>query len=499
MADFSYLMAQPQVQLPNPLDLAGKALTLGQMGTQIGLGQLSLQQQRGLAALYSDPSILNAVLGGQGPGAAPGGVPGGDLGSIVGNFIASHPGAGLAVPGFLKGAQDLQKTRAEIAKDQADALQAQQTARVAGLKALGGDAYRLMNGPNPPTLSDIQRIAYNANFLGVPNVLATMPNPHDPAATKQWLGSLYGMATESTGQETAAQTRALTGPKVALTQQQTAEAQAAAAAKPIEAQAAATSAAAAAQNAATNRLNASAPQIAYPPGGGPPQAIYRGIPGLPGSGPVPSAGAYPVTGAQAPTPAQKSLGEATGTAVGNEAKSLAGDYQGLNYLDAIEAREKAGIYGGGIQGTDWYKDVANIIASIPGAPAGVIDKIANTQVWEKGTSNLVLQALSGLPGNRVNQQELAFLSKATPSTMQQPQARQMLYGIIRQAMENHIGYIQGQAAHLAKPGVNDLSGWKPNSSPTPSTSPVRINGDDGYNALPAGTLYVGPDGVTRRK
>lgn len=29
--------------------------------------------------------------------------------------------------------------------------------------------------------------------------------------------------------------------------------------------------------------------------------------------------------------------------------------------------------------------------------------------------------------------------------------------------------------------------------------PVRIAGDDGYNALPKGALYVGPDGVTRRK
>lgn len=30
-------------------------------------------------------------------------------------------------------------------------------------------------------------------------------------------------------------------------------------------------------------------------------------------------------------------------------------------------------------------------------------------------------------------------------------------------------------------------------------APTRIRGDDGYNALPKGALYVGPDGVTRRK
>jgi hypothetical protein len=40
---------------------------------------------------------------------------------------------------------------------------------------------------------------------------------------------------------------------------------------------------------------------------------------------------------------------------------------------------------------------------------------------------------------------------------------------------------------------------KPPAAPQPGDAPVRIRGDDGYNALPSGALFIGPDGQTRRK
>jgi hypothetical protein len=57
-------------------------------------------------------------------------------------------------------------------------------------------------------------------------------------------------------------------------------------------------------------------------------------------------------------------------------------------------------------------------------------------------------------------------------------------GIEKTAMESH-----GKAY---KP--RDVSG-----GPTPSTGPAKITDDAGYNALPSGATFVGPDGKTRRK
>jgi len=39
----------------------------------------------------------------------------------------------------------------------------------------------------------------------------------------------------------------------------------------------------------------------------------------------------------------------------------------------------------------------------------------------------------------------------------------------------------------------------PSAPRQPTQAPVRIKGDDGFNALPSGALFIGPDGQTRRK
>lgn len=41
--------------------------------------------------------------------------------------------------------------------------------------------------------------------------------------------------------------------------------------------------------------------------------------------------------------------------------------------------------------------------------------------------------------------------------------------------------------------------YKIDTAPTPSAGPSRINDDAGYNALPSGAEFIGPDGVRRRK
>jgi hypothetical protein len=47
--------------------------------------------------------------------------------------------------------------------------------------------------------------------------------------------------------------------------------------------------------------------------------------------------------------------------------------------------------------------------------------------------------------------------------------------------------------------VSTAGGMRPAPAAQPTGTPTRISGDDGYNALPTGALYIGPDGVTRTK
>ena len=56
------LQAKP-IEVPNPLDLATKGLTLADIMNKVQAGDISLQQQRAMVAAMSDPPFLAAMAG----------------------------------------------------------------------------------------------------------------------------------------------------------------------------------------------------------------------------------------------------------------------------------------------------------------------------------------------------------------------------------------------------------------------------------------------------
>jgi hypothetical protein len=494
MADFSYLLGQPQAQFPNPLDLAGKAMTLGGLAAKVGMANLQLQQNRALVAAMQDPAVMSAIFGGGAPG-----TPQGAAASPASMFtpdIAAKYGPGL--PLLMTQALNLREKQAEIAKNQADAAQAQQSARVNGLKALGSEAAQLLNSKTPPTLSDMQRMAYNAKFLGVQDVLGTMPSVMDQDGTKQWLGSVVGLATSALDQANANQVNTLTPLKAGLTQAQTGEATATAAAKPIEAQSGRISALAAAEQAGTARDKFLFGTVAPNPVTGLPQRIAPAsatdlTPVVSGAV-TPSGDAAPATGLSAAQGGQKNVLETRLKTAGANA-DFATRIQTL--VPAMRQLIASG-YNGTLAGSSAGKAILNTMSTLGLLSPDQSAKLSNMRASDALNADFMAQIAREM-STRGSNMALTIAQQSKPGSENSTAVRLRMIDAMNADANNLLNYNKSVNQYVSQnPGDLGLTGF---SAPTPVGPPASTT--QRVSALPDPAQYVGAtaagdDGVIYR-
>jgi len=151
-------------------------------------------------------------------------------------------------------------------------------------------------------------------------------------------------------------------------------------------------------------------------------------------------------------------------------------------LDAVKATPDA---------FSFSRGTATLAGGIPESLAGKLDTPEQRQA-RAFVFNVVSKVINERAGAAQSSQELARLRSFLPAeTDNAEQVTDKLNGFQE--------YLRLQRQAWEKPQNGQPSTPRP-ASPTPATGkPVPIKGDDGYAALPSGALFVGPDGVTRRK
>ena len=181
MPDFSYLLASKPIEVPGPMDLAGKGLTLGEMANKLAMGNLGLQTAQQQAALWQDPAmapVLQGLIGGSGGSSTPEAI------------AALQSKYGLAVPGFVNQALTMGKNTAEIKSLTAGAEEKQNQVHQAGLTNLSNIAADFVQRPTAYGLQSMQRQMTHLASTGLPaENYTSMPDPK--TATPE---DIFGMA-----------------------------------------------------------------------------------------------------------------------------------------------------------------------------------------------------------------------------------------------------------------------------------------------------------------
>lgn len=451
-----------------------QALTLGVLSNQLQVSDMDLQQRQQLLKMMQDPRFAQAMSG------ALSGEPGGDWGGL----FQSYPAA--AGPAF-KQQIDVAKSLVDMQKDRAEMLTKVVDARVKGLGILSNITGKLGAQESPITAAQDAIITGQASAAGMPReLLLTKPPISDQRAYKEWAQTVGSLSTSIKDQTdiwaTQAKTPAEVQAKVADAWKSTVDAYLAPQkvgnetmnaqtdrAKYLAGNTQTTNAGTVMQTRPTSIENPNAvvsfPQPQHAEGepmatNPQEQAAYQAAKDIDARGGeartvVP---AKPVQAGYSPQQMEQIKG--TGEVVNEMQKSIPAAAQGLQYIADLRALDAQGIYGGGIKGTDYFKRIANIVASTPFASKEMVERLANTQVWEKDTGNVIIQTLRQLPGNRLTNNELQFISNVNPQTIQQPQARQRIYDTIERGLKNSMEFAQSASQYAVQPGVTNLSGWQ---------------------------------------
>ena len=160
--------------------------------------------------------------------------------------------------------------------------------------------------------------------------------------------------------------------------------------------------------------------------------------------------------------------------------------QALPLLNSMEALDKNGILSGGIEGSGWYQQLANTVLSVaPGLSDEQRAKLANTQTFNKDTSNIIAQGLKSIGGGRILASEISLLQNGNPNPLQQPEARQAIYGLLRNQLQTQIDAYPSAQKHV-NAGNYDLSAWSPPSFAAPLTpSEIMKQKQSGQTNAPA--------------
>jgi hypothetical protein len=486
MPDYSFLMGAKPVELPNPLDLATKGVSLAGLMQNVDMNALTLQQKQQMMALFKDPryvSMLSSMIApgggnagqlGGGPGSAPA-APGGsaDL-SVLSDYPAAAPDA---LQGILKmkieGAQAYENTQRGLNYQQ-DVLD----------KRLAKTAEAANAVMQNPTAQTITAYVHAHAFTGAaPDAFGTPPSTMDPKAWGDYASNVYASLSDpKVRAETAkmlVETK-LAPQKVAIEQQQADTASKAQALKQAEYYKGE-----AVQDPDSKQwfvkvpnpngvgftiINANTGQVqldknALPLSPADRAAAQRDAAatgaasptepsGAGGMVPLGTAGAVPTSPSGAPVTGPDFKAKELFKSAVPEVEHLTAQSNAASTMKAmiedLRKGEAQGIFSGGIAGTEFFRKVANIAAATGALSTDQVNKLANTQAWTAETGNLVAQAVSQFAGSRVAAREIPFFQGVKPETLQTPEGREKLY----QSLWNISSRVQQTAAqagqHLAK-------------------------------------------------
>src|SRR5208282_4867116 len=140
---------------------------------------------------------------------------------------------------------------------------------------------------------------------------------------------------------------------------------------------------------------------------------------------------------------------------------------------------KGQIYSGGVKGSEFFKNVAGVLAAMPGASQDMKDRVASTQAWDARGGALAFDALYSLPGTttiRGSPAILDMIKSMGPNTVMEPAARQMVYNYMRTVFQTQLSLAKAAATETARPGVTNLSNLQ-----APSTPKITTNPDGSYS------------------
>ncbi len=183
---------------------------------------------------------------------------------------------------------------------------------------------------------------------------------------------------------------------------------------------------------------------------------------------------------------EKELGKMDAEKLGEFRKNAEAGQGMLGTVTNLRDAIKGGVYSGGL--ADQKTAAANLINGITGITPKALP---GSQLFEAEASKLVLDSIKLLGANPSNA-DRDFIKKTVPQLATSPQARDALINYLEQKANKNIELFQKADAYARQNkglgGFNYLGG-----------SAKKITNDAEYNALPSGTEFVGPDGVTRRK
>lgn len=178
--------------------------------------------------------------------------------------------------------------------------------------------------------------------------------------------------------------------------------------------------------------------------------------------------------------------------------------QGLNTI--MDMRNKMssgqGIFSGPIQGKDFFKEISGILSQLPGAPQELKDKVSNTQAWDAQGGELAFNMLSSLKGSVPRAQSaLTMIRAIKPNTMMTPDAQQQVMDAIQQRFLDQIDYAKrasstisggGSLADVELPAHSSgfAKGQQLQSMPPPSSMPNGVISVDGQMYKSDGKKWV---------
>lgn len=540
MADYGFL-AQPQgVQVPDPLAVAAKGLTLSDLFTRNQAGQLALRQQQGLIDAYSDPNYASVFA--QGP-AGPGGAPGGLNMDAIARFAQAHPDA---APTLIKQGIDFQKDQATIAEQQAKAVEARASALEKQMKPLSNYAAAASTNPTAENFTGVLR---QMQLMGVPpDFFGPIPTDGNAQSVKKYMEGVAAVLVDPENRRAYAQQAAMLPGQVEKQNLENRQLRQSIGFKPIEVGISQQNADTAAKNADTTRMQFNAPEAFTPPGtteqyvrwksndGQIHQMPMSAVPGggmvggpvrgtlspdqlkwaqqntLPGERPSVTTG-YDAQGklatesmVQPPGPIP-TLGksteeikmlEAAGTKVADMVDTLPPIYSAINRFTNLRDQingEK--LLTGPVFGSDGIKAILGTISQLPGMPAELRKYVANTQVFDanalSGAFNVMGEGKGTLPRSTA---AMDLVIAAKPGTIQYREAMLHLTNEMIADLSDRASLVNNFAKAVKEgrtPGPQDF----PTSTGPGGKIPATTFDQKPDPAKFSGKRISGPDGTFR--
>jgi hypothetical protein len=458
--DSSVLLQATQPQLPNPLDMATKGLTLGNLATSNAMNQYQLQ------AVQDLPAAMQLASSYKNPSDA------------MPEIMQKFPRAAAQVAGLIK-QWELTQAQTEEAKGKGAASRAE--AYKGAMTLVGNQANGIINQSEPLTPFQKQSLAAQAQHAATIGGYdpGQLPIPPVMAQDIDWKRFAQGLASAATTPEQAATIREkqTVAPTTAFRNTQEGNlAGVNAGLAPQLAQYKGVEAGAAASRAQTERMNLLAPTFAQNPATGGGTFVSRFGPNGPSANVAFDAQGNPAqTGTSPAITAQAGALKDRLTAIDNNTDA---NNKLLQVIPSLRNALQAA-YTGGVWGSDSGLKLANIASALP-VVNGLVDpqKLAQAKTANEALLELMGPLGKQIGGARVTNAIVNMIRQNKPGTENAlPSAMAMLDYLGTEA-NNQVGYGVGAHQYLRQnPTDLGLSGYtfKPQAYQPAQSAPKTQN------------------------